>query len=175
LNHFELWLRCVPVFHHCGLIDLYSAGVETLFAPETLRRLTDDPAANPVIQSLSRIDPAIVLPSLPALLESFHEFTNRNRTGLFSHPQQANHTINDNIRASTINFYNACDGLIYVPHVEASDMWDARLQLLSVIEERNVFSGAQQQLKPMLSEKCRLAVNKLHSRWSFYDYDVFRL
>jgi len=138
--------------------------VETLFAPETLRQLIDDPAINPVIQTLSRIDPAILLPSLPTLLESFHECANRNRAGLFSHPQQTTYTIIDYVRASTVDFYNACDDLIYLPHDKSSDVWDARLQLLSVIEEKGAFSSAQPKVKSILSEKCRSAADELRSR-----------
>ena len=138
-----------------------------------LRQLIDDPAANPVIQALSRIGSQILLPSLPTLLESFHEFTSRNRTGLFSHPQQATHTTTDCIRTSTIDFYDACDGLISKSQVEPSDIWDARLQLLSVIEEKNVFSGPHPKIKPILSEKCCLAVDELRSRQSFYGHDIF--
>jgi aminopeptidase-like protein len=135
-----------------------------LFVPETLRQLIDDPAANPVIQALSRIDSAILLHSLPTLLESFYEFINRNRTGLFSNPQQATLTITDYIRASTADFYDSCDGLIYVSQVNLSDVWNARLQLLSVIEEKNVFSNAQPKLQPILSERCRLTVDEFRSR-----------
>lgn len=163
----ELWLRCVPVLRCSGLSNLYSAGAETLFPPETLRQLIDDPAANPVVQALSRTEPTIALPSLSALLESFHEFTSRNRAGLFPQLQQATRSITDNIRASTIHFYNACDGVIYVSNVNASDMWHTRLQLLSVIEEKNVFSGVQQESKSILFEKCRLTVDELNSRGSF--------
>ncbi|KAF9647481.1 hypothetical protein BDM02DRAFT_3187912 [Thelephora ganbajun] len=163
-SHLELWLRRIPVLHRSGLGDLYSAGAETLFSPETLRQLIDDPAANPVIQALSRVETAVVLPSLPALLESFHELANRNRTSLFPHSQQATHTIADNIRASTIEFYNACDGLIHVPQVEPSCVWVPRLQLLSVIEKKNIFSGGQPRITQILFEKCRLAVDELRSQ-----------
>ena len=156
-----------------GHNDLYSAGAETLFPPETLRQLIDDPIANPVIQALSRIDSGILLPSLPALLESFHELTNRNRTGLFSHLKQAAHTVTDNIRASTVDFYNACDGLICTPHIDASGVWPAHLQLLSIIEEKNVFFGAEQELKSILSEKCRLTVDELRSRGSANGHNAF--
>lgn len=135
-----------------------------MFAPETLRQLIDDPTVNPVIQALSRIDSAILLPSLPTLLESFYEFTNRNRTGLFSHPQQTTYTTTDLVRASTIDFYNACDDLICLPNDESSDVWDARLQLLSVVEEKGVFSGAQLKIRSIISEKCRSAVDELRSR-----------
>lgn len=135
-----------------------------MFAPEALRQLIDDPAVNPVIQALSGIDSAVLLPSLPALLKSFHEFTNRNRTGLFSHPQQTTYTIIDYVRASTIDFYNTCDDLIYLPHNVSSDIWDARLQLLSVVEEKGAFSSAQLKIKSILSEKCRSAVDELRSR-----------
>ena len=162
-NHLELWLRCVPVLRRSGLNVLYSAGAETLFAPEMLRQLIDDPAANPVVQSLSQIDSAIVLHSLPALLESFHEFINRNRTTIFFRPQQAIHTVTDTIQASMIDFYDTCDGLICTSRVGVSDVWDTRLRLLSVIEEKKVFS-AQQKLNPILSEKCRFTVNELRSR-----------
>lgn len=135
-----------------------------MFAPETLRQLIDDPTVNPVIQALSRIDSAVLLPSLPALLESFYEFTNRNRTGLFSHPHQTTHTTIDYVRASTIDFYNACDDLIYLPHEESSDVWDARLRLLSVIEEKGAFSSTQLKMKSTLSEKCHPVVEELRSR-----------
>jgi len=135
--------------------------------------LIDDPVANPVIQALSRIDSAIVLPSLSTLLEFFYELTNRNRTSLFSHLQQTVHTITDKIRASTIDFYNACDGLICTSHVDPSGAWRARLQLLSVVEEKNLFSGAEQELKSILSEKCRLTVDELCSRGSVNSPHVF--
>lgn len=135
-----------------------------MFGPETLHHSIDDPVADPVIQALSKIDPAIVLPSLPILLESFHEYITRNRTSLFSHPQQTIHAAADNIRALTIDFYSACDGLTRVSQVKASDARNARLQLLGVIEENNVFSNAQPKLNSILSEKCRLTVDELRSR-----------
>lgn len=144
-----------------------------MFVPETLRQLIDDSAANPVIQALSRIDPLILLSSLPTLLGSFHEFVNRNRTALFSHLQQANHTATDYTRASTIDFYNACDNLINMSQAEPFDVWNARHMLLSVIEEKNIFSGAQPKIRSILSDKCRLTVDELRSRQSFYGHDAF--
>ena len=135
--------------------------------------MIDNPAVNPVIHALSRIDSVILLPSLPAVLGSFYEITNRNRTGLFSHPQQTTYAIIDYVRTSTIDFYSACDDLIYLPHDESSDVWDARLQILSVAEEKGAFSSAQSKIKSILSEKCRSAVDELRSRQSFYAHDVF--
>lgn len=124
----------------------------------------DDPISNPVIQALSRIDPTIALPTFPALLESFHELATRNRAVLFSHQQQTIHNIADKIRELAIGFYNACDNLICVSRAPASHLWDARLRLLSIVEEKNVFSSSQQHLKPILSDKCRSTVDQLCSR-----------
>ena len=174
-SHLELWLRCVPTLDRSGLNEIYSVGAETLFGPETLRQLIDDPCSNPVIQALSRIDPTTVLPSLPALLESFYEFTTRNRGHLFPRPQPATHTITDGVRESTMGFYDACDGLICASRVAASGMLDARLRLLSIVEEKKVFSGDQRQLKQILSEKCRLTVDELCSRLSLLTHEMFRI
>ena len=160
----ELWLCCVPVLHDFEPNDLYAAGAETLFSPEVLRQVVDNPVSNPVIQALSQVDPTIVLPSLPTLLESFHEFITRNRAGLFSHQQQATHTATDKVRESVIGFYSACDDLICVSHIPALRVWNARLRLLSILKEKKLFSSAQQHLKPILSEKCRLTVDRLCSR-----------
>ena len=115
----------------------------------------------------------IVLPSLPALLEAFYESITRNRAGLFSHQQQATRAVSDKVRESTISFYNACDDLILMPRVAASHVWDARLRSLSILEEKSVFSSAQQHLKSKFSEKCRFAVDQLCSRESFLIRDFF--
>lgn len=163
-SHLEIWLRCIPVLQDYEPNDLYSAGAESLFSLEVLRQLVDDPISNPVIQALSQVDPTVVLPSLPVLLESFHEFTTRNRANLFSHQLQATHAATDKVRESAIGFYNACDDLICTSHIPAPRVWNARLRLLSIVKEKKVFSSAQQHLKPILSDKCRLAVDQLCSR-----------
>jgi len=87
--------------------------------------------------------------------------------------QQAVHTVTDNIRASTIDFYNACDDLICTSLVDTSGVWRARLQLLSVVEDKNVFPSAEQGLKSILSEKCRLTVDEFRSRGFINGYNVF--
>lgn len=116
-----------------------------------------------------------MLPSLPALLESFHEFASRNRAGLFSHSQRATLTTTDNVCAATIGFYDTCDDLVSASHVDALSAWHARIRLLSIIEEKNVFSNAHQELKLTLSGKCRLVVEELRSRGSIGNYDASRL
>lgn len=171
-SHLEHWLRCIPIIRRLGLDDLYAAGAETLFVPGTLRQLVDDPVSNPVIQALSRLNPTTILPSLSTLLKSLHDFMARNRADLFSRLQQEPRITANHVQESIINFYNACDELICVSHVAAPEMWDARLRLLSVVEEKNVFFGAQDQSTSILSEKCRLAVAELRSRQSPLTHDI---
>lgn len=124
------------------VLDIYDAGIETLFGLDILKAAVDQKHEAALTESLERTLkslPGTVLRTLPRIFASYVQMVKRHKGALFGQgsSQAPGHTA-EQLHIAAMAFYNGCDVLACVGEDDAS--WRCRVALLEVVERENLFS-----------------------------------
>ncbi|KAJ7783538.1 Urb2/Npa2 family-domain-containing protein [Mycena maculata] len=141
-KHLRKWILSSSGRLSSGLREnVYVAGVETLLNADTLRQVHDED--HQLFIALRNLPDDTVHPLLPGLFSSFVHSTRKHRSALFG--QGFGHTpaaIAEQLRMASFSFFDACQALLNVVHPTILT-WEARVGLLGVVGEENLFSSSQ--------------------------------
>lgn len=167
-SHILSWLRDTIRHESHETVDSYVAGVEIIFNVDILRQAGDqkcDNSLKDVLAASVLVDPSTILGSLPRLLKSFVQSIKRHRSVLFS--QGSNQTPSETalpIQAAGMAFFTLCNSLL--TKTDNGDLvWHARVLLLEIVVQENLFSAHDDHAALMLRSNGELANQALSSAW----------
>jgi hypothetical protein len=140
---------------------VYIVGTETLFNIDTLRQVHDD--GHPLFLALGKIPAEHVQPKLADIFLSFVRCTRRYRNALFG--QSSTHTpvaVAEQLHDRCFSFFDSCQNLLGVPNPTIM-AWQARLRLLTVVEEENLLSSSRTDDQTSLKTIVPLVLSVLES------------
>ncbi|KAJ7597284.1 Urb2/Npa2 family-domain-containing protein [Mycena floridula] len=136
------WLLCLTIKPTSkpvedALQNIYMAGVDTLFSLDVLRSPDTD---QDLIQSLSKIDPGVVLVTLPRLFSSFIQSVKKHRAAIFSQGSsiQSSESSLTAFHAMGMRFFASCAPLLENDRFPV-ETWTARTNLLALVHQENLF------------------------------------
>jgi hypothetical protein len=138
-NHLRSWIYCSSGHAPSGFRDsIFAVGVEILFNVDTLRQVYDED--HQLFVTLRNIPDDLVHPILPRIFTSFLHCLRKYRSALFGQGASQNPT--DHVRETGFTFFDSCQVLL---NQGSSTVlaWSARLGLLEVVREENMFGGNQ--------------------------------
>ncbi|KAJ6604425.1 Urb2/Npa2 family-domain-containing protein [Mycena vulgaris] len=141
-NHLRKWIVLSSGHASAALQEsVYNVGIETLFNADTLRQVHNED--HPIFLALANIPDELVRPMLPRLFASFVHCTRKYRSALFG--QSSGHTpavVAGQVHATSFSFFDSCQSLLSGENANVPT-WGARLRLLSVVDEENLFSSSR--------------------------------
>ncbi|KAJ6574877.1 Urb2/Npa2 family-domain-containing protein [Mycena capillaripes] len=164
-NHLRAWIGSSSNHTPPGLREsLYAVGIEILFNVDTLRQTHDE--EHPLFLALRNIPDDLVHPSLSQLFVSFVHCTRKHRSALFA--QGSGHSpaaVTEQVRAASFSFFDSCQARLNI--VSPTTLtWGARLGLLAVVSDENLFSSSQLDGQMSLQKTVPLVLSLLGSDWS---------
>ncbi|KAF7339660.1 Urb2 domain-containing protein [Mycena sanguinolenta] len=161
-NHLRPWIVCSsnPTSSHLGE-SVYVVGTEILFNVDTLRQIHDE--EHPIFAALRNIPDNLVHPTLSRIFSSFVQCTRKHRSSLFG--QSSGHSsaaLTEQVRAACFSFFDSCQVLLNV--IDPTILtWMARVDLLTVVGDENLFSSSQADGQMSLQSTVPLVLSVLGS------------
>ncbi|KAL1707662.1 hypothetical protein EV121DRAFT_198658 [Schizophyllum commune] len=155
------WLQRVVPLHDANTLTAFTAGIDILFNPDILKQVTadSDPAA-PLFAALAKQSRDLVLMALPALFSAFTSAVNDNRHAIFSQGSNAPASaMVEKVRAISIGFYVACEGLLKGAN-DVALAWHTRRGLLAIVEKERLLTPDTEPVLRQIAEAAILAVAK---------------
>ncbi|KAF7339844.1 Urb2 domain-containing protein [Mycena venus] len=141
-NHMRAWIISSLNHASSGFQEsMHAAGTEILFNVDTLRQVHDE--EHPLFSALQSIPSDLVHPCLSGIFTSFVHSTRKHRNALFG--QSSGNTAaatTEQVRSACFSFFDSCQGLLNVINPTILT-WKARVDLLTVIGDENLFSTSQ--------------------------------
>ncbi|KAJ6519597.1 Urb2/Npa2 family-domain-containing protein [Mycena sanguinolenta] len=161
-NHLRPWIVCSsnPTQSHLGE-SVYVVGTEILFNVDTLRQIHDE--EHPIFAALRNIPDNLVHPSLSRIFSSFVHCTRKHRSSLFG--QSSGHSpaaLTEQVRSACFSFFDSCQALLNVIDPTIST-WTARVGLLTVVGDENLFGSSQADGQMSLQSTVPLVLSVLGS------------
>ncbi|KAJ7102157.1 Urb2/Npa2 family-domain-containing protein [Mycena belliarum] len=141
--------------------SVYNAGIETMFNVDTLRQVHNED--HPFFLALQSITGELVQPMLPRIFSSFVQNTKKYRNALFA--QGSGHTpaaVTKQVHEASFSFFDSCEVLFSAADLTPL-MWEARLGLLTVVEEEHLFNSNQLEEQTSLKAAVPLILSVLKS------------
>ncbi|KAJ7786075.1 Urb2/Npa2 family-domain-containing protein [Mycena metata] len=141
-NHLHAWI--VSSSHRASSDlreNVYTVGVELLFNVDTLRQIHDHD--HPLFVVLRDLPIGLVHPSLSWIFSSFFHCTKKHRSALFA--QSSGNTpaaVTDQVHSASFAFFDSCLSLLDAAN-PTTLVWEARVGLLTVVGDENLFSSSQ--------------------------------
>ncbi|KAJ7169665.1 Urb2/Npa2 family-domain-containing protein [Mycena filopes] len=141
-NHLRAWILSSANRASSDLRqNVYIVGVELLFNADTLRQTHDDDY--PLFVALRNLPIELVHPSLPWIFSSFVQCTRKHRSALFGQSSgNIAAAVTDQVHSASFSFFDACLSLLNAVNPTILT-WEARVGLLTVVGDENLFSGRQ--------------------------------
>ncbi|KAJ7655049.1 Urb2/Npa2 family-domain-containing protein [Mycena polygramma] len=139
----------------------------------TLRQMHDE--EHPFFLGLRDIPDELVHPGLPRLFASFAQCTRKHRSALFG--QTSGHSsaaVTEQVRAASFSFFDSCHSLLNVA-IPTAATWGARVGLLTVVGDENLFSTGQLGGQMSLQSTVPLVLSVLGSDCSGYNAETASL
>ncbi|KAG7099460.1 hypothetical protein E1B28_001310 [Marasmius oreades] len=154
-NHLSNWtvvISQVPTDLHRAI---QLGGLESLFNLDVLR---DNKLEHFFLDSLARLDPETVVPTLPVFFAFYIQTTRRFRGVLFS--QTANRDSNKEFRAAGFRFLGSCQTILRQSSSRHL-VWTCTASLLDVVVQENLWVGSKDDSNPILREIVNFALAEL--------------
>ncbi|KAJ7706421.1 Urb2/Npa2 family-domain-containing protein [Mycena rosella] len=141
-NHLRKWIVMSSSHASSSLQErVCNVGIETIFNIETLRQVHNED--HPLFLTLKNIPDKLVQPMLPRIFSAFVQCTRKYRGALFGQSSGHNPTaVAEQVHAASFSFLDSCQVLLGVSNPTILT-WEARLGLLTVVEEENLFSSIE--------------------------------
>lgn len=161
-RHLQLWFVLSSDHAPSALQEsVYNAGIETMFNVDTLRQVHNED--HPFFLALQSITGELVQPMLPRIFSSFVQNTKKYRNALFA--QGSGHTpaaVTKQVHEASFSFFDSCEVLFSAADLTPL-MWEARLGLLTVVEEEHLFNSNQLEEQTSLKAAVPLILSVLKS------------
>ncbi|KAJ7139899.1 Urb2/Npa2 family-domain-containing protein [Mycena epipterygia] len=141
-NHLQKWIVSSSSHASSDLRgSVYTVGIEIIFNADTLRQAHDED--HPLFVALRNVPEELIHPILPRIFSSFVHCARKYRSALFGQSSGLNPaTVTEQVHATSFSFFDSCHVLL-----NAADptilTWKARHDLLTVVDEENLFSSSQ--------------------------------
>lgn len=138
---------------------MYVVGIEILFNVDTLRQVHDE--EHPLFIALRNIPDDLVHPTFPRIFSSFVHCTRKHRSALFG--QSSGHSpaaVTEQVRSASFSFFDSCQTLLNVVNPTILT-WEARVGLLAVVGDENLFSSSQLEGQMSLQNTVPLVLSAL--------------
>ncbi|KAF9456144.1 Urb2/Npa2 family-domain-containing protein [Collybia nuda] len=167
-THLYLWLTHSTVVaqsnsHQLLLEVLYEAGIDTILNVDIIRQTRDSKSENTLLFETIAIalsSNPMILATLPRIFASYIQVVKQHRSSLYGHgSNQSPGVVTDEANACGMRFFVACDDLL--DHIGSNTTtWSTRVQLLSLLDQENIFSRGQPDV-PIMNRIVELAINAL--------------
>ncbi|KAJ7042473.1 Urb2/Npa2 family-domain-containing protein [Mycena alexandri] len=141
-NHLHAWILSSSHRKSSDIREnVYTVGVELLFNVDTLRQTHDH--NHPLFVALRDISIGLIHPSLSWIFSSFVHCTRKHRSALFA--QSSGNipvAVTDQVHSASFAFFDSCQTLLDAVN-PTTLTWEARVGLLTVVGDENLFSSRQ--------------------------------
>ena len=146
------------------LTTTFEIGVETIYNVDVLRVAHEQRAQTSLDETLGDLiaqTPETVLASLPYLFKSYIEVNKKFRNALFGQgSKNTGVTAAEQARGASMKFFASCDSVLRSV-AESEAVWQARLALLSIVDEEDLVVAGDQESVSILQPIGDLAVTSL--------------
>lgn len=150
------------------LLDIYSAGIDTLFNVDILRSLDDhkcDAALKGALDRALLASRGAALRVLPRLFASFVQSLKRSRNTLYGQGSNAglSHAAVQ-VQVDGLAFYALCEATIAgSPHSDGPSTWDTRIALLKTVDNESLYHASDADSNRVLRSSGNAAIKILTS------------